>query len=271
MQYLIFFNSTAEQCAVPLDMVARIERVSTGMIETSGGRKTMKYRDSTLPLFTLADAADTGGLPDRSDYIVIVFDLYERQAGLIAAPPVDILEVSAPVDRTTLKQKGIRGSAIIRSATTLIVDMQEIVSSVHPEWTSVLKPDGQADKTDVTILLVEDSDFFRAQITNILESAGYKVIGAVDGQAAWELFQSRGEEFTLGVFDIEMPRMNGIELAEKVRSDRRYARFPIIALSALADDDDIERAMNAGVTEYQIKLDRDKLLESVANHVKNMK
>jgi two-component system, chemotaxis family, sensor kinase CheA len=268
--YLVFFNSPSEQCAVPLDTVMRIERVEAGMIEKTGGRKTMKYRNATLPLFSLNDAVDIGSMPDREDYVVIVFDFGGRQTGLIASPPVDIAEVTSLLDRSTLRQKGITGSSIIRSATTLIVDMAEIVATVHPEW-GVTVPSGasQGKTSEITIIVAEDSDFFRAQISHLIESKGYNVIAAVDGQAAWELFEQQGERFNLGVFDIEMPRMNGVELTKKVRTDTRFSRMPIIALSALADDEDIQNAINAGVTEYQIKLDKERLLESIAFHIKN--
>ncbi|MFZ3048753.1 MAG: response regulator, partial [Desulfatirhabdiaceae bacterium] len=65
------------------------------------------------------------------------------------------------------------------------------------------------------------------------------------------------------VTDMEMPRMNGFELIHQIRKDNRFEKLPIIALTTLADDQDMARAMAAGVDEYHIKLDKEKLIESL--------
>jgi len=60
-----------------------------------------------------------------------------------------------------------------------------------------------------------------------------------------------------------MPRLDGLSLTRRIRADARFARLPVIALSSLAGEEEIARGVDAGVTEYQVKLDRDRLLESV--------
>jgi two-component system chemotaxis sensor kinase CheA len=61
-----------------------------------------------------------------------------------------------------------------------------------------------------------------------------------------------------------MPRLNGLDLTRRVRADSRFTDLPIIALTSLAGEDEIARGLEAGVNEYQIKLDRDELLRSIA-------
>jgi two-component system, chemotaxis family, sensor kinase CheA len=60
-----------------------------------------------------------------------------------------------------------------------------------------------------------------------------------------------------------MPRMDGLELARIIRGDNRVAALPVIALSSLASEEDMARARAAGVNDYHIKLDREKLLEGI--------
>ncbi len=71
------------------------------------------------------------------------------------------------------------------------------------------------------------------------------------------------EKVRVVVTDIEMPRMNGMDLARRIRGDERTARLPVIALSSLAGDEDIARGKAAAIDEYLVKLDRDGLLERV--------
>jgi len=111
---------------------------------------------------------------------------------------------------------------------------------------------------------VEDSDFFRDHVASILREAGYRVLTAADGQQGFDLLQEKARDIALVVTDIEMPRMNGLELIRLIRKDARLCHLPIVALTTLADDTDRQRAVDAGVNDYQIKLDRESLLTSIA-------
>jgi two-component system chemotaxis sensor kinase CheA len=70
-------------------------------------------------------------------------------------------------------------------------------------------------------------------------------------------------EIDLVATDIEMPRLDGLALTRQIRADRRFAGLPVIALSSLAGEEEIARGMAAGVDEYQIKLNKDELLDSI--------
>jgi two-component system chemotaxis sensor kinase CheA len=67
--------------------------------------------------------------------------------------------------------------------------------------------------------------------------------------------------------DIEMPRLDGLALTRQIRADRRFAGLPVIALSSLAGEEEIACGMAAGVDEYQIKLNKEELMESIRKAV----
>lgn len=75
------------------------------------------------------------------------------------------------------------------------------------------------------------------------------------------------EEVTLVVTDIEMPNLDGYELSEKIRKDKRFGELPIIALTTMAGEEDVARGEAVGIDDYQIKLDREKLMRSVHNYL----
>ncbi len=265
---LLFHNASDEVCAVPLDTVLRIERIKPEQVETMGGRRTLQYRGGSLPLVTLSDGAQVKPLGETRDLAVIVSSVRGREVGLLGAMPVDVVETKTNIDHTTHRQKGIAGSAIIRERTTLVADVFELVTALYPEWAQGDEP-AQAGKTAAAapprVLLAEDSDFFRAQVKKYLEQDGFEVIDARDGQAAWELLEENADRVTIVVTDVEMPRLTGLELAQRIRADGRFARLPIIALSSLAGEEDIAKGKAAGVDEYQVKLDRERLVACVRN------
>jgi two-component system chemotaxis sensor kinase CheA len=261
---LIFRSAEEEQFAVPLNLVERIEKIKLGDIEELGGKRVMKYRGGSLPLFSIDEVAMVKPLADSENLLVIVFIIAGREIGLLAIGPVDAMETNLHVDGTALKQTGIMGSTIISDHTTQLVDVFEIVQALNPEWfeendITAATDDGSAP----TILFAEDSNFFRSQVKGSMEQEGYTVIEAEDGEIAWNLLQENAEEIGLVVTDIEMPNMNGFELTQKIKSDPHYSHLPIIALTTLAGEEDIAQGQQVGIDDYQIKLDREKLLKSI--------
>ncbi len=268
---LLFRNGPDEQCAVPLSLVARVEQVKAKDIEIKGGKKVLQYRGGSLPVYALEEVASVGMLENREELIVIIFPVADREVGLLAAPPVDALDVSVSVDEITLRQTGISGSAIIDGQTTLIVDVFEVMETLNPDWFSPrpvasgmeMAEGGAGSAVGSNILVVEDSDFFRNQVKKFIENAGYQVVDAEDGQIAWNYLQKHPDAVGLVVTDLEMPNMDGFELTKHIKGDQRFAALPVIALTSLASDEHVAKGRDVGIDDYQIKLDREKLLQSI--------
>jgi two-component system chemotaxis sensor kinase CheA len=180
---------------------------------------------------------------------------------------VDTVETSGVFDDRVLKQAGIMGSAIIGGQTTLMVDVHGLVSALNPDWFSVQEAVQTAEGKAATILYAEDSRFFRNQVKGVMEETGYKVIAAEDGMAAWELLQKHAGEVALVVTDIEMPQLDGYGLARKIKSDKRFSPLPVIALTTLAGEDDVSKGKAAGIDDYQVKLDRESLVEAINRYL----
>ena len=84
-----------------------------------------------------------------------------------------------------------------------------------------------------------------------------------DGLIAWELLKERVDEIDIVVTDLEMPNMDGFELTKRVKGDPAYAHLDVIALTSLASEAHIEKGRKAGIDEYEIKLDREKLMKII--------
>jgi two-component system chemotaxis sensor kinase CheA len=260
---LIFKGAEDEHFAVPLNQVVRIQKIRTADVEEVGGRKVIQYLDGTLPLFSIDQVARVKPLPVKDRCLAIVFALGPREFGLMATGPVDTVQTTSKIDEYTLKQPGIVGSFIIAHRTTMVVDVLELVRTLNPEWLSLGETLGRPADTSTTVLVVEDSTFFRHQVRNMLEEHGCRVIEAEDGIAAWELMEKHFEDITLVLTDLEMPNLDGFALTGRIREDPRFSHLPIMALTTLADDRDMERGRHVGIDEYHIKLNREELLDSI--------
>ena len=268
---LLFRNGEDEQFAVPLGLVERIEKIKVSDIEDVGGKKVIQYRGGNLPLFSLNQVANVKPLPEIDELEIIVFTLSGKEVGLMVTPPVDSVDIAVDIDTVTLKQPGILGSSIINGYTTLMVDIFEAVKIVNPDWVADEPSDSPSEISSgenvITILFAEDSEFFRNQVKGFLEDEGYRVIAAEDGEEALSLLDQHLDAIDIIVTDIEMPKLDGFEFAEKVKSDDRYSHLKIIAMTSLAGDEDISRGLSAGIDDYQIKMNREKLIASINRYL----
>jgi two-component system chemotaxis sensor kinase CheA len=268
---LLFQNAPGELCAVPIEQVSRVERVRAEQIEYLGGRRTMQYRGSSLPVVALHDAASVGELTAEQQWVVVVFESMGQPLGLLAAEPLDMVETALAIDTVTLRQRGIAGSAVHKNRTMLLLDILDLAAFVYPREDRPATTAAQATMATgelPTVLVADDSDFFRGQVQRLAEAVGCRVLAAEDGQAAWELLDEHAADICLVATDVEMPRLDGLSLARQIRADGRFSGLPVIALSSLAGEEEIARGLAAGVDEYQVKFNRDELSESIRKAIR---
>ncbi len=261
---LLVHNAENEQFAVPLGLISRIEKIDKSEIEITGGKKTIRYRGKSLILCSIEDVAKVKPIADLNTFFVIVFPYGDKEVGLLVSRIIDVVDFDMKMDEESFRQSGILGSAVINNQTTLLLDLYDIVSQLLPEWTR----DSESDAEN-TVLLVEDSRFFRRQIRGFLEQAGYTVLTAKDGLEGAELLESSVHPIRLILTDIEMPNLDGVSMTEKIRRQHRFDELPIIALTTVIGKSAEQRARKAGMDEYLIKLNREHILERVQHFIRN--
>jgi two-component system chemotaxis sensor kinase CheA len=265
---LLFRNAETTRFAVPLELVERIEKIRRSDIEIAGSRRVLRRGDAVMPLFDIGEVASVDPFDAENKALVIVFFVAGMDVGLLAIPPIDTVKTRFRVDETALKQPGIAGSAVIDGQTTLMVDVIGVVETLHPEWFAVDDSPAARSETSPTVILAEDSRFFRNQMKCAIQDAGYHVLDAADGRIAWDLLQKNGERVSLVVTDLEMPNLDGFEFTRRIKADERFAHLPVVAVSSLAGKADIRRAEESGVDQYQVKLDRKKLVECLNGYLR---
>ncbi|MFQ5559825.1 MAG: response regulator [Nitrospinota bacterium] len=121
----------------------------------------------------------------------------------------------------------------------------------------------EKDSRKLPILVVDDSMMTRTMEKNIIESYGFDVITAVDGQDA--LLKLREQAFSVVVTDIQMPNMDGLELTSRIKEDERHKNMPVVLLTALESVADKKKGLMAGADAYIIKssFDHSNLMKTI--------
>ena len=252
-----------EYFALPLALVNRLDKIKASDLEFVGGKEVIQYRGHSMPVIRLENYLPISPLPEQDEYHLIVFHMNHKDIAFLVSQIDDSLDLAIDVEEGTFKQEGILGSAIIKDRTTLFLDVYQIISMHDPDFFT--QEELFAD-TPAKILLAEDSTFYRNMLLSYLTGAGYEVAQAEDGQKAWEIFQS--DHFDLVITDIEMPKMNGFELARKIRNEAANKDVPIIAVTSLSGEENRQKGLEAGIDDYQSKLDRDQVLRAANSLLK---
>ncbi len=251
---LVFRAGSQQPKAVPLSLVTRLEEISADTIESCDGRYVVQYRGRLMPLVTMPGVSlRTSGLQP-----ILVFSDETRQMGLAVDEIVDIVQEHLKIEVASSRE-GLLGSAIVKGSATDVIDVAHYLPMAFADWFN--RSETKTADWTRSILLVDDSAFFRNMLEPVLKAAGYQVQLASNGDEA--LSALRANKFDVILTDIEMPGMNGFELAEAIRADKRMVDVPIIALSAMVSPVAIERGRQAGFHDYVAKFDRPGLIAAL--------
>jgi len=252
---LVFRAGSNQPKAVPLGLVTRLEEIAADKIELSNGRYMVQYRDQLMPLVQMdgANVATSGSQP------ILVFADDGRSMGLVVDEIIDIVEERLNIE-VAGSQSGILGSAVIKGQATEVIDVGHFLPMAFADWFTrkEMKPSAASQ----SVLLVDDSAFFRNMLAPVLKAAGYRVRVAPSAQEGLTALRS-GQSFDVVLTDIEMPDMNGFEFAETIRADNNLHALPIIGLSSLISPAAIERGRLAGFHDYVAKFDRPGLIAAL--------
>ena len=263
---LVFRAGTDEPKAVPLALVARLEEIESENVEISDNQLVVQYRGQLMPLLPVTDTFER-----RSEgrQPVLVFTDRDRSMGLMVDEILDIVEENLNIEIKT-DTDGVIGSAIVDGKATEIIDASSYLTRAYHDWFG--RTDEGADNGNASgrVLLIDDSPFFRNLMAPLLRAAGYDVLTAENADDALTMRES-GEVFDVIVSDIEMPGMDGFDLAREIREKGAWSDTPIVALSSRTSPADIAAGREVGFVDYVPKQDREALLESLSNTIVKMK
>lgn len=270
---LATFRGTLVQAAgqtfvIPTANVERVGRVREAEIQTVENHETIALDGKAVSLVRLASVLELPAMPateDASDWqIYVVITVGETRMAFGVDAVLGAQEVLVkPLGKPLLRVCNIAGATVLGSGTAVLIlnvaDLLHSAAKAQP----VAKRGPMRAVAQKAVLVVEDSITSRMLLKNILESAGYRVRTAVDGLDALSLLKTA--PFDGVVSDVEMPRLNGFGLTERIRADRQLAELPVVLVTALGSQEDRERGVDAGANAYIVKssFDQSDLLEAL--------
>jgi len=254
---LVFRGGGQGLKAVPLSLVTRLEEIDAAKVEWLGGRPLIQYRGRLMPL-VVADPEVT--IRNSGAQPLVVFSDGERSMGLVVEEIVDIVDDKLDIELVT-ERSDLVGSAVIRGRATEVVNVAHYLPLAHEDWA---KPAGATTVGGVrSVLLVDDSAFFRDMLTPVLKASGYRVHAVASAEEALAILAA-GTRIDAVITDVDMPGKDGFQLVEAIRADARTESIPVIALSSSVNAEAIDRARKLRIVEFVAKFDRSGLLLALA-------
>jgi two-component system chemotaxis sensor kinase CheA len=275
----VLVKSSEYQFIVPTMNVDRVLEAKPEMIKTIENHETIMIDDQILPLTDLAEVlgiiqfkiADSSGLKtglNNSDKvsIIVVASGNNRIAIKVDAIIEEVQILVKGLGKLLKHVRNISGATILGSGKVVpVLQITDLIKSALKSSERIKNPPTPERKVERirNILVAEDSITARTLLKNILEAAGYGVSTAVDGSEAF--MRLRSKEFDLVVSDIDMPGLNGFELTQKIRDDKKLSETPVVLVTALESREDRERGIEVGANAYIIKssFDQTNLLQII--------
>jgi two-component system chemotaxis sensor kinase CheA/two-component system sensor histidine kinase and response regulator WspE len=234
--------------AVDADSVGRLDPKD---ITDVAGIRAVRYRGRLLPVVALGPLLSLNGGP-RSERPLVAYVIHGNDG---AAVVVDGLhgerEVAVKAPGSFLKgMRFVTGAAALEDGrVALLLSTPDIVAAARR--LSAPAASRGRERRRLRILLVDDSAIAREAEAALMRSLGHEVDEAVDGEDGWRKLGSGA--YHLLVTDVQMPVLDGIDLARRVKATPRFAKLPIVIMSSLAAPEERRRGMDAGADAYIVK------------------
>ena len=253
--------------AIPSSAVDRLARVDPATLRRAGDREVLLTGEGPVPIVPLARVL---GPPleeraVRGPFPAVQLRFGERRLVVAVDEPEgegELVVRSLRHGRAELPH--LSGAALLGSGeVALVLNVAAVVASGLAAPGEGLRVEAAPERARRRVLVVDDSITTRTLEQSTLEAAGYEVAVAVDGEDGWRMLQEGGADLVIS--DVEMPRMDGIELTVAIRASRRFAELPVILVTSLESPEHRARGMEAGADAYVAKsaFDQEGLLDTV--------
>jgi two-component system sensor histidine kinase and response regulator WspE len=237
----------------------RALKLGAEQVELLEGRQHFAFERRQVGLASARQILEGGAarFPDGGLSVVVIGDQHERY-GLVVDRFLGERElVVQPLDARLGKIKDISAAALMDGVPVLILDIEDMLRSIEKLTASgrlskvEQAPADGAERGPKRILVVDDSLTVRELERKLLDRHGYEVEVAVDGMDGWNAV--RTGHFDLIVTDVDMPRMDGIELLRLIRKDPNLKSRPVMIVSYKDREEDRQRGLDAGADYYLTK------------------
>ncbi len=246
-----------ELYAFPLSNIHNLLKVKRKDINTLNGRQYVSLDDTHIGLIHSYQILDISQQQQDDDELsLVIIGDWNNLYGIVVDEFISEKELALrPLNSQLGKIKDINAAAITdQGLPVLVFDVDDLLLSIQDiiSGKSLQSIQSQVETSSVQkILVVDDSLTVREVEKKLLESQGYYVDVAVDGVDAWNIV--RKGQYDLVISDIDMPRMNGIELVSLIKNDAALRSTPVMVVSYKDREEDKQKGLQAGADYYLTK------------------
>lgn len=235
-QYILVFAVGEQWYAIPMALVERIEEIDSNNIEKSGRREVLQYRGDVVQVVRLAKLL--GVEPQQLDGVepCLIISDQGRRLCIQVDKIIDIVKQHLEIHLESSEPYFI-GTAIVEGRSTEVIDVFEVIRKSAPNWFARV---GDRRSRIQKILYVEDAVFYRNLVLPVLEGLGCEAMTAKNGKEAKAVLHHQRPDLILT--DLEMPEIDGFELAAWIREQPELKHIPIVSLSSLEKTEFADRA-----------------------------
>ncbi|HLA96671.1 MAG TPA: response regulator [Pyrinomonadaceae bacterium] len=247
--------------ALPLKQIRHVSEINAENFSRNAKGDEISIAGTTHPLICLGSYVNAGSQPseDLTGMNALLVASTDRTYALsvndvLRSEEVVIKSLGKPLDNL----KGVLGAAILGNGELVpILDLPTLIKK-KPKREKIDAPAPVAEK--LTIMIVDDSPSVRHLTSKIIEGAGWEVKTAKDGIDALEQLKAAAKLPAVILSDIEMPRMDGYELAASLQRSDQFNKIPVVMITSRSADKHREKALENGVSQYLTKPYDDKEL-----------
>ncbi|WP_223639347.1 response regulator [Corallococcus sp. EGB] len=251
--------------ALASEGVDRLLRLSPADVREVEGRASWVTPEALVPLASLASVLDLPPGPPRARPPAVVLSAGTAQAALVVDEVIAEQEVLVRSLGSRVKRaRHVAAAAVLPDGRmALLLSPASLVRAAGGRPSAQFFPTPKERAVRRRVVLADDSPTTRMLEQSILEGAGYDVTACADGAEAWERLQAGGADAL--VLDVEMPRMDGFQVTEAVRTSPRFGRLPVVLVTSREKPEDKARGLQAGASAYIVKsaFDPTSLLETL--------
>jgi chemotaxis protein histidine kinase CheA/CheY-like chemotaxis protein len=264
---LFLLSAGGKICALPATSLVEMLSVQRGEIIEIVNKRAIRLREQIIPVENLAALLKLTkeATAEADDLLIVIIRDGEEKLGLMVDEIIGREEMVVKPLPTHLQDLRMVSGVTIgeRDSIINVLHVPELIRQARETGDSGRLRPAVKEERAATVLVVDDSINTREIEKSILEAYGYAVVTAEDGQDAME--KTRETLFDLVVTDVEMPRLDGFSLTERLRADDRYRHVPIIIVTSREKDEDKRRGIKVGANAYIVKgaFDQSNLIETV--------
>jgi chemosensory pili system protein ChpA (sensor histidine kinase/response regulator) len=266
----LLVKANGETFAFPLNVVTQILRLSRDQFELIGKETVVRVNGVVYPVIRLGDVLHLKQPADESiqRVPVLIFNAGDKQLALVIDRILSGREIVIKSLGSHLRQvHGIAGATLMGDGSVvLILNPLDLVASTEISEQKFHKPTPILKSSvheSFNVMIVDDSPSVRRVLSNLMKNTGWTSVTAKDGVDALETLQRSANMPDLMILDIEMPRMNGYELIQTLKSTPEFSTIPVIFLTSRAGEKHQRKAMELGATDYVVKPYQDEVLLSI--------